>query len=39
VTIGHPRPGAEEPLSSRFTRMRLPLDELVRFDQDRSSGA
>jgi nitroreductase len=39
VTIGHPRTGAEEPLSSRFTRMRLPLDELVRWDQDRSSGA
>jgi FMN reductase [NAD(P)H] len=39
VTIGHRDPGAEEPPSSRFTRMRLPLDELVRWDQDRSSGA
>jgi nitroreductase len=39
VTIGHPRPGAAEPRSSRLTRMRLPLDELVRWGQDRSSGA
>jgi nitroreductase len=32
VTIGHPRPGAENARSSRFTRARLPLETLVRWD-------
>ena len=39
VTIGHPRPGHDdEALTSRLTRRRLPLDELVRWDQSSVSG-
>jgi FMN reductase [NAD(P)H] len=33
VTIGHPRPGAEETPSSRFTRLRLPLEDVVHWQR------